>query len=71
MAPNDYDVIGKDWEVIGPIVRAPQMAQRAKTWMWPLATRRYGEGSVLARLVAVLVGLAFRHRTVPGLINAD
>jgi hypothetical protein len=39
--------------------------------MWPLATRRYGEGSVLARLVAILVGLAFRRRTVARLINPD
>ena len=31
----------------------------------------FGEFFVFARLVAALIGLAFRHRTVPGLINAN
>jgi hypothetical protein len=46
VGPDDYDVIGKDGEVIGRIVRTTP-GPSGKTWMWSLATRRYGEGSVL------------------------
>ena len=46
VGPDDYDVIGKDGEVIGRIVRTAT-GPAAKPWMWSIATRQDGEGPVL------------------------
>jgi hypothetical protein len=43
---DDYDVIGKDGEVVGRIV-GTAAGPAAKTWMWSVATGRDGEGPVL------------------------
>jgi hypothetical protein len=43
VGPEDYDVIGKDGEVIGRIMRAAT-GPAGKTLMWSLATRRDVEG---------------------------
>ena len=46
MGPDDYDVIGKDGEIIGRIVRTAT-GPADKAWMWSIATRQDGEGPVL------------------------
>jgi hypothetical protein len=46
VGPDDYDVTGKDGEVIGRIVRTAT-GTAGKPWMWSIATRRDGEGPVL------------------------
>jgi hypothetical protein len=47
VGPDDYDVIGKDAEVIGRIVRTAT-GPAGKPWMWSVATRlRDSEGPVL------------------------
>ena len=46
VGPDDYDVIGKDGEIIGRIVRTAT-GPAGKAWMWSVATRRNGEGPVL------------------------
>jgi hypothetical protein len=46
VGPDDYDVVGKDREVIGRIVRTATGAP-GTTWMWSIATSRNGEGPVL------------------------
>ena len=46
MGPDDYDVIGKDGEVTGRIVRTAT-GPAGKPWMWSIATRHDGQGPVL------------------------
>jgi hypothetical protein len=43
---EDYDVIGKDGEVVGRIMKTGT-APAGMPWMWSLAARRDGEGPVL------------------------
>jgi hypothetical protein len=65
VGPDDYDVIGKDGEVIGRIVRTAA-DPAGKPWMWSIATRQDGEGPVLgyevtreAAMQAFATGRAF------------
>jgi hypothetical protein len=43
---EDYDVIGKDGEVVGRIMKTGT-GPAGMPWMWSLAARRDGEGPVL------------------------
>ena len=46
VGPDDYDVIGKDGEVIGRIVRTAT-GPAGKPWMWSIAARQDSEAPVL------------------------
>jgi hypothetical protein len=46
VGPDDYDVVGKDAEVIGRVVRTAS-GPAGKPWMWSIATRQDSEGLVL------------------------
>jgi hypothetical protein len=46
VGPDDYDVVGKDAEVIGRIVRTAS-GPAGKPWMWSITTRQDSVGPVL------------------------
>jgi hypothetical protein len=46
VGPDDYDVIGKDGEVTGRIVKTAT-GSAGEPWMWTIAPRQDGEGPVL------------------------